>query len=330
MNQTKPEVLVVGGAGYIGSHMVHRLQPSEYRPVVFDNFSSGRPELLPPDVEVLRGDLKDGSDVEKAFAGRRFEAVMHFAASIEVGESVKDPLKYYENNVLSCIRLLKVMKKNALRKFIFSSTAAVYGEPKRVPIEEDDEKKPANPYGRTKLMIEEILKDAAAAGDLSYVVLRYFNASGAHSNGLTGESHDPESHLIPNVLKAVTGEKEFTMFGRDYDTPDGTCVRDYVHVEDIAEAHLKALRAMEGAAKNQAFNLGSGSGYSVLEILKEAEKVTGKPVPVKTGPRRPGDSAKLVASFKKVEAVLGWKPEKSLNDILSSAWKWELKRKASK
>ena len=228
-------VLVVGGAGYIGSHMVRGLVENGRSVAVFDDLSTGHRKLVHKKAELIQGNLRNAGDLKKLFKGRRFEAVMHFAASALVGESVENPLKYYENNVNSCVNLLSAMRENKINKLIFSSTCAIFGEPKRIPICEDDPKDPANPYGQSKLMIEHILKDLAKVTDFRYVALRYFNACGAHSSGEIGESHEPEAHLIPNILKVLTGEKkELQIFGDDYDTPDGTCVRDYVHVEDLA------------------------------------------------------------------------------------------------
>lgn len=317
-------ILVAGGAGYVGSHMVRMLKDNGYNPVVFDNLSTGHQEFVPKDVVFVKGDLRKPGKMEKLLKSCRISAVMHFAASSLVGESMKDPLKYYENNVLACIGIIKAMIKYKAKKLIFSSSAAVYGEPERVPIKEEDETRPTNPYGRSKLMIEKILKDSSEAYDLSYISLRYFNASGAHSSGEIGELHDPETHLIPNILKAAKGEnKELTIFGNNYPTPDGSCVRDYVHVQDLCSAHLLALKALEKGMKRGIFNLGNGNGYSVKEIVKSAEMVTGKKIKVKIGPRRAGDPARLVASPEKAVKVLGWKRKYNLHDIIGSAWGWE-------
>lgn len=322
------EILVIGGAGYIGSHMVRALLESRRRVAVFDDLSMGRRSLVPAGVPFIKGDLKKPADIRAAFRGRRIGAVMHFAASSLVGESVQDPLKYYENNVAAMGRLLTVMRERGVGKLVFSSTAAVFGEPRRVPIREDDPKDPTNPYGRSKLMIEQMLADVERAHGLRYMVLRYFNACGAHPSGRIGECHDPETHLIPNILKVLTGErKELKLFGDDFDTPDGTCVRDYVHVCDLADAHLRALRALEKGAASGVFNLGSGSGYSVLEIVRRTEKVTGLKVKVSRAPRRPGDPARLVASSARARRLLGWKPAYGLDEILSTAWNWERRRR---
>lgn len=322
--KSKQYILVTGGAGYIGSHMARLLLDEGYPVVVFDNLSTGYKSLVAKDAAFIKGDLHDTAALNKVFTKYHIGAVMHFAASIEVGESVRNPLKYYENNVGSAINLLKAMHEHKVKKFIFSSTAAVYGEPKHIPILEDNPAVPNNPYGRTKLMIENILSDLANAHDLNYIALRYFNVAGAHECGTIGEMHNPESHLIPNVLKAIKGSrKEFTLFGDDYPTPDGTCVRDYIHVVDLCAAHLLALKALDKDIKNQAFNLGNGNGYSVKEVIAAAQEVAGKNVKVKICPRRPGDSAKLVASSQKAKDVLGWQPQFGLNEMVSSAWAWE-------
>ena len=320
-------ILVVGGAGYIGSYMVRILVQAEHTPIVFDNLSTGHRELVPKGAAFFKGDLKNLSDVEKAFKKYKIDAVMHFAASALVGESVADPLKYYENNVLACVNLLKVMKSRKIRLLIFSSTCAIFGEPVRLPIQEEDPKAPANPYGQSKLMVETILKDVSGRSDLRYVALRYFNACGAHPDAEVGEVHDPETHLIPNILKVLRGEKKaLTIFGDDYDTPDGTCVRDYIHIHDLCHAHLLALEALKKGMKSDCFNLGNGNGYSVKEIIKMVERVTGKKVPVKIGARRPGDPARLIASAEKAQEVLGWRPEMSLEQMIRTAWKWETTR----
>ncbi len=324
-------VMVIGGAGYIGSTMVQKLIDEKYQPVVFDNLSMGHRRLVPKNVPLVKGDLRNYKDILSALKKYKPGAVIHFAAASLVGESMTNPLKYYDNNVVACVQLLKAMKETKIKKFIFSSTAATFGEPKRIPIQEDDNKCPTNTYGQSKLMIETILKDEARSTDTRYVALRYFNACGAHPNGRIGELHDPETHLIPNILKVLTGEKkELQIFGDDYDTPDGTCVRDYVHVEDLADAHLLALEALNRGMKSDAFNLGSGSGYSVMEIVREVEKVTGKKVKVKMSPRRPGDPAKLVASSDKARRVLGWKIKHGLESIIRTAWEWEKIKNKSK
>lgn len=319
----KRSVLVVGGAGYIGSCMVQTLLDAGHRVTVFDNLSTGHKDFVPRKTAFFRGDLRDISDCRAVFKKHRVDSVMHFAASSLVGESVEQPLKYYENNVLACVNLLKAMADSKVSRFVFSSSAAVYGEPERVPIDEGDPKRPTNPYGRTKLIIEEMLADQSSQGRVRYAALRYFNACGAHTSGTIGETHNPETHLIPNVLKTLTGKnKEFVIFGDDYDTPDGTCIRDYVHIEDLCDAHLTALEKLDAGLQG-AFNLGSGQGYSVKEILEVAEKITGRSVRPRIGPRRAGDPARLVADARKARKEFGWTPRRSLETIVSSAWKWE-------
>ncbi|OIO38237.1 MAG: UDP-glucose 4-epimerase GalE [Candidatus Omnitrophica bacterium CG1_02_46_14] len=318
------KVLVVGGAGYIGSHMVRILDQAKHTPIIFDNLSTGHKSFVPKGINFFKGDLKNKPDVEAVFKKYKIDAVMHFAASALVGESVADPMKYYENNVLACVNLLKVMQARKINLLIFSSTCAIFGEPVNLPMREDDPKSQVNPYGRSKWMIEMILRDLSAASDLRYVALRYFNACGAHPDAKAGEWHEPETHLIPNILKSLCGKlKELTIFGDDYDTPDGTCVRDYIHVHDLCRAHLLALEFLKKSLKSDTFNLGSGKGYSVKEIISMAEKVTGKKVPLKIGRRRPGDPARLIAGAEKAKKILGWKPEMDLEKIIQTAWKWE-------
>ena len=252
---------------------------------------------------------------------------MHFAASALVGESVAKPLLYYQNNTAACVNLLNAMQEARVHQFIFSSTCATYGEPKTIPMPESHPQDPTNPYGRSKLMIEWMLRDLAKISNFSYIALRYFNAAGAHSSGLTGEIHEPEAHLIPNILKAVRNPKrKLVIFGGDFDTPDGTCVRDYVHIQDITHAHFLALKALGRGVKNEVFNLGLGRGISNLEILKMAEKVTGKKIGYKIGARRPGDPSRLVADNSKAKKILGWVPERGLEEIVRSAWEWEQKQ----
>ena len=317
-------VLVIGGAGYIGSHMVRSLLKEKHDAIVFDNLSTGYREFIPEGAPFIKGDLRNGADIRGVFERHTIDAVMHFAASSLVPESMSNPLKYYDNNVLACINLLKAMVENKVKKFIFSSTAAVYGEPENIPIKENDKTSPTNPYGMSKLMIENILKDASRVHDVSYIALRYFNAAGAHPSGETGEKHIPETHLIPNILKAAKGEKsEVTIFGDDYQTPDGTCIRDFIHVQDLCRAHLLALKALKEGMKSDVFNLGSGSGYSVKEVVRTTEGVTGRKINVKIAPRRPGDPARLVAGAERAQKVLGWRPELDLNEIIQSAWAWE-------
>ena len=322
------KILVVGGAGYIGSHMVKALSKAGYLPVVFDNLSTGHKKFVPQSAVFAPGDLRNPSDVESVFLSHEIEGVMHFAASSLVGESVADPLKYYENNVAAAVNLLKKMIEHNVKKLIFSSTAAVYGEPKKTPISEEHPKDPTNPYGKSKLAIENMLLDVSVSHGLSFIALRYFNAAGADSAGTCGEVHHPETHLIPNVLKTLTGETEsVTIFGGDYPTKDGTCVRDYIHVEDLSRAHLLAFEALAKGKRAEAMNLGNGEGYSILEIIRAVEEITGKKVKTKMGPRRPGDPSILVASSDKAKKNLGWKPEKDLRAIVNDAWNWEKAKK---
>lgn len=317
-------VLVVGGAGYIGSHMVKRLLEAEKRVVTLDNLSTGH-RFLVPGGEFIQGDLGDKNLLENLFTTYPIRTVMHFAAFSIVGESVTNPIKYYENNVCRTMNLISAMVKHKVREFIFSSTAAVYGEPETIPITEETTTAPVNPYGHTKLTVEQILKHCSTAYGLRYILMRYFNAAGADESGTIGESHKPETHLIPLVLKAAKGErKNITLFGTDYPTPDGTCIRDYIHVSDLAEAHLLALHALEKGEQSNIFNLGNNRGYSVKEVIETAEKVTQKEIPIVEGTRRTGDPAVLIANSDKIRSYLGWKPRyPDLDTIITSAWKWE-------
>jgi len=325
----KNNILVIGGAGYIGSHMVHTLLDHGLAPVIFDNLTTGHRRLVPTKVPFIKGDLRNPRDIERAFRSSKIDAVIHFAAASLVPESMIDPLKYYDNNVIAFVHLLAAMRRFKVKKLVFSSTAAVYGEPKRIPIQEDDDKNPTNPYGRSKLMMEKIIEDTAKAyGDIQYIILRYFNVAGAHPQGATGECHHPETHLIPNILKAIKGQKkELVIYGDDYPTKDGSCVRDYIHVQDLCEAHLLALEAFDRGIKNNYFNLGTQDGYSNLEVLRAVEEVTRKKVNYRIGPRRPGDPAKLVASARKAQKILGWKTRRGLLDIVRTAWDWEQRLK---
>lgn len=322
------KILVVGGAGYIGSHMVWELLEKGYDPVVFDNLSTGH-EWAAPEGRLVRGDLADAEALERLFAEQRFEAVMHFASFIQVGESVTAPLKYYDNNVANTFKLLSAMEKAGVTRFVFSSTAAVYGSPDTVPIPETASLRPENPYGRSKLMVEEVLADCERAWGLNSARLRYFNAAGAHPSGEIGEAHHPESHLIPIILQVALGEREFiTVNGDDYVTQDGTCVRDYIHVCDLAAAHTLALEALLAGKGSMAYNLGNGKGYSIREVIEVCRKVTGRPIPVKAGPRRAGDPAMLVASSGRIMRELGWKPRYAeLETIVETAWEWHLKKR---
>ena len=317
-------VLVCGGAGYIGSHAVRALRKHGYFPVVFDSLEKGHMAALPEDVPLLRGNLLDPQALRRAFAEYSFSAVFHFAAYIEVGESVVDPERYYRNNVMGALNLLAAMREADVRSLVFSSTAAVYGDPIDVPIAENHPLHPVNPYGRSKLMMEEVMADYALAYRFDVTALRYFNAAGADPSAEIGEAHDPESHLIPNILKSVlAGGAELKIFGNDYDTPDGTCVRDYIHIADIAQAHILALEHQRRHPGYFAFNLGNGQGFSILEVIAAAEKVTGRKIAYTLHPRRPGDAARLVADASLARAALGWKPQfTNLEDIVATAWTW--------
>lgn len=316
-------ILVVGGAGYIGSHLVEELVRT-HEVVVLDNLSTGHRGAVDAQAVFVEGDLGSESDLESVFSKYPINAVMHFAANSLVGESVTDPLKYYENNVAATLTLLKVMLKYNVKNFIFSSTAATYGIPDVNIIREDSRTQPINPYGQSKLMVENILADFATAYDLHYVVLRYFNAAGASESGRIGEQHDPETHLIPIILQHLLGQREqISVFGDDYDTPDGTCIRDYIHVTDLAQAHIAALDSLLAEkSKTATYNLGNGQGYSVKEVIDTCEKVTGRKANVIIAERRAGDPARLVASSGKIRQALGWKAERDLEQIISSAWNW--------
>ena len=320
----KKKILVTGGAGYIGSHMARDLVEAGYAVLVFDNLSTGHKRLVPRGADFMKGDLRNREDIKKAFEKHSIDAVMHFAASIVVPESVAHPTDYYENNVLASIHLLKMMLRYKVKYLIFSSTAATYGEPKHIPVNETDETVPTSPYGQSKLMFEKILHDTAVSHGLRYVSLRYFNACGAHPSGTLGPLKKNETLLIPNILKAAKNKNaRLTIFGDDYPTPDGTCIRDYVHVCDLCRAHLLALKKLKKGMTNGIFNLGTQKGYSVKEVLRAAEKVIGKKIPVKIVGRRPGDPSKIVASTKKARRLLGWKPEMDLCQIIRTAWEWE-------
>ncbi|MBM3296811.1 MAG: UDP-glucose 4-epimerase GalE [Candidatus Aminicenantes bacterium] len=317
------KVLVTGGAGYVGSHTVRALARAGHEPVILDNFSTGRRELV-QSREVIEADLADAQAARRAFAGRSFEAVLHFASLIEVGESFADPQKYYAHNLGCGLNLLRAMLEAGVKKLVFSSSAAVYGVPKTTPIEESHPLEPANPYGRTKLFLESILEDYGRAYGLKHISLRYFNAAGADPEGALGEMHEPESHLIPNILLSVLGRNAgLSLYGTDWPTPDGTAVRDYVHVTDLARAHVLAVERLSAGAASDRLNLGAGRGHSVLEVIKKAEEITGRTVPFTPRPPRPGDVPTLLASRARAEKVLGWKPELSdLETIIRTAWNW--------
>lgn len=321
------KILIMGGAGYIGSHTVKHLIEKGYDCVVADNLIYGHRQAVHPRAIFEKADLADTASLEALFGKYEFEAVLHFAAFAYVGESVTDPQKYYHNNVIGTLNLLAAMKKYGVNKIVFSSTCATYGEPQYTPIDEQHPQNPINPYGRTKLMIEQAFGDYARAYGLKYIALRYFNAAGAAADGSIGESHNPETHLIPLVLKAITGERaSIKIFGTDYPTPDGTCLRDYIHVEDLAVAHRLALEKLDEYSGY--INLGTGVKTSVKDIIAAAQAVTGKKCPVEIAPRRAGDPAELYAANGKGESVLGWKPSyMDIKDILATAWQWEQHKK---
>ena len=322
----KPTILVVGGAGYIGSHMVLDLQRAGYPVVTLDNLSRGHRELVPGG-DFIEGDLGNPADLDTVFSRYPVKAVMHFAAWSLVGESVEQPLAYYRNNVANTLALLEAMQRHDIPHFIFSSTAAVYGEPERTPITEDHPCTPTNPYGSTKLAVERLLQDVSNASGMSFTALRYFNAAGADAAGDIGERHQPETHLIPLILQVATGEREaIRIFGEDYPTPDGTCLRDYVHVTDLTQAHLLALESLLDGGGNAIYNLGNSTGYSVRQVIDVAREVTGHPIPSIVSERRAGDPAILIADSSRIRADLGWQPRyESLEEIIQTAWAWHRK-----
>ena len=316
-------ILITGGAGYIGSHTVKYFQKQNEEIIVVDNMQSGHETSI--DVEHLyRIDIRDKGELDKVFKNHNIEAVIHFAANSLVGESMEKPYEYYHNNVFGMLCLLDVMKENNVNKIVFSSTAATYGEPKSIPIMESDDTSPTNTYGETKLSMEKMMKWFGQAYGTKYVSLRYFNAAGAYKTGEIGEDHHPETHLIPLILQVPLGKREkIFMFGDDYPTEDGTCVRDYIHVMDLASAHYKALEYLIKGNDSDIFNLGNGNGYSVKEVIETTRKVTGHPIPAEVKERRAGDPATLIASSEKAKSVLGWKPEfDSLEKIIEDAWRW--------
>lgn len=317
-------ILLTGGAGYIGSHTAYELSKNGYNVIILDNFTEGHREFV-EDCKVYETDLCDIDGIRKVFAENKIDAVIHFAAYAYVDESVHNPEKYYFNNVANTLNLLKVMRDNSCNKIVFSSTCATYGNPEYTPIDENHRQNPINPYGQTKLTIEKILADYDKAYGLKYFALRYFNAAGASNEKLIGEWHNPETHLIPLVLKTLTGEREnITVFGTDYNTPDGTCIRDYIHVDDLACAHRLAVQQLLNGSDSECLNLGTGLGSSVKEIITSAERVTGRKVPVVMGERREGDPDILCASNKKAKTVLGWELKyTNLDDIIKTAWTWE-------
>lgn len=318
-------ILVVGGAGYIGSHMVKMLLDAGQSVVTLDNLANGHRDAVLGGEFVL-GNLDDTALLDGLFRSHNFDAVMHFASFIQVGESVRDPAKYYRNNVVCTLNLLDAMVTHGVRKFIFSSTAAIFGEPCYTPIDEAHPREPINPYGRSKLMVEQVLADYDLAYGLKSVCLRYFNAAGADPDGRLGERHDPETHLIPLVLQAAAGQREsISVYGDNYATPDGSCIRDYIHVADLCEAHFLALEYLFNRNRSAAYNLGNGRGFSVHEVIDSARRVTGKTIHVVRESRRDGDPAVLVADSSLAREVLGWKPKHSdLDAIVGHAWRWEL------
>jgi len=317
-------IAVLGGAGYIGSHTVYELVDRGFDVIVIDNLQTGHREAVHEKARFYEGDIRDSVFLDEVFQKEKIEAVIHFAANSLVGESMTNPLKYYDNNVYGTKVLLESMVKNGINKIVFSSTAAVYGEPERIPILESDRTMPTNTYGETKLAMEKMFRWVDVAHGIKYVSLRYFNACGAHISGKIGEAHSPETHLIPLVLQVPLGKREcIKIFGEDYDTKDGTCIRDYIHVTDLADAHILAVKYLMDGNESNVFNLGNGIGFTVKEVIEASEKVVGKEIKAQMDERRPGDPAQLVASSEKAKTVLGWKPKfHELNKIVETAWNW--------
>ncbi|SET11536.1 UDP-glucose 4-epimerase [Natronincola peptidivorans] len=317
-------VLVCGGAGYIGSHCVYALINRKEEVIVVDNLQTGHQDALHKEAKFYQGDIRDQRFLDKVFMENTIDAVIHFAANSLVGVSVKEPLAYYNNNVYGSQVLLEVMNKHRVDKIVFSSTAATYGEPETMPILEADKTEPTNPYGETKLAVEKMMKWADEAYGIKFISLRYFNVAGAQENGIIGEDHQPETHLIPLILQVPLNKRDhITVFGEDYDTHDGTCIRDYIHVVDLVDAHILALEKLKEGGKSDIYNLGNGEGFSVKEMIEAARRVTGHPIPAVIGERRTGDPSKLIASSKKAKDQLGWKPKfTKIEDIIASAWNW--------
>ncbi|WP_414619869.1 UDP-glucose 4-epimerase GalE [Calothrix sp. CCY 0018] len=333
MSSEQNTILVTGGAGYIGSHTVLALKQAGYSVLILDNLVYGHRDLVEQvlKVELIEGDTGDRDLLDKLFKSRNIAAVMHFSAYAYVGESVSDPAKYYRNNVIGTITLLEAMLAASVKKFVFSSTCATYGVPETVPIPEDHPQNPINPYGATKLMVERILSDFSEAYDFKSVRFRYFNAAGADPEGNLGEDHNPETHLIPLVLQTALGKREsISIFGTDYPTLDGTCVRDYIHVSDLADAHVLGLEYLLKGGDSTFFNLGNGNGFSVKEIIEAARLITGKDIKAVECDRRPGDPPALIGSAEKARKILGWQPQyTSIKDIMTHAWEWHQKRHGS-
>lgn len=317
-------ILVLGGAGYIGSHTVYELIEAGENVVVVDNLETGFRKAVHPDAKFYQGDIRDRAFIDSVFEKEDIDGVIHFAANSQVGESMVNPLKYYNNNLCGTEVLLESMVAHGINKIVFSSTAATYGEPERIPILETDRTVPTNCYGETKLSMEKMFKWTANVHDLRFVSLRYFNACGAHPNGKIGEAHNPETHLIPLILQVPNGKREYiSIFGNDYETKDGTCVRDYIHVNDLAQAHILAMEYLRKGNDSNIFNLGNGVGFTVKEVVETARKVTGHPIPAKEEPRRAGDPSTLIASSEKAKDILGWKPKfDDLETIITTAWNW--------
>ena len=318
------KILVLGGAGYIGSHTVYELIDAGEEVVIADNLETGHIEAVHPKAKFYKGDIRDRAFVDSVFDNEKIDAVIHFAANSLVGESMVNPLKYYDNNLCGTKVLLESMVAHNIDKIVFSSTAATYGEPERIPIMEGDRTEPTNTYGETKLSMEKMFKWTGKAHGLRYVSLRYFNACGAHVSGQIGEAHKPETHLIPLILQVPLKQREhISIFGDDYDTKDGTCIRDYIHVTDLAQAHILAVKYLMAGNESNIFNLGNGVGFTVKEVIETARKVTGDPIKAEIEPRRAGDPAQLIASSEKARTILGWKPEHAdLEEIIATAWKW--------
>ncbi|MBQ7217705.1 MAG: UDP-glucose 4-epimerase GalE [Synergistaceae bacterium] len=317
-------VLICGGAGYIGSHNVRAFSQKGEEVIVIDSLETGHRASVPEGIKFYHADIRDAEALDRVFSENQIEAVIHFCAYSLVGESMEKPLKYFDNNIGGMISLLEAMQKHEVKRIIFSSTAATYGEPKKVPILETDPTIPTNPYGESKLTMEKMMHWVSRLHGIGYVSLRYFNVAGAWHDGSIGEDHHPESHLVPLILQVPLGKREhITIYGDDYPTQDGTCIRDYIHVEDLARAHILALEYLRLGRYSDIFNLGSGDGYSVMEMITAARKVTGHPIPAQIGARRPGDPAKLVADSSKAQKILNWTPKITrMEDIIATAWKW--------